>query len=384
MHCFSALAFDACALTSLLDLRKGHRFFSYLPLAHIVERCALEVLPLLLGAPVSFTEGLDTFLTDLQRSRPTLFISVPRLLLKFQQGVFAKIPPEKLERMLRIPLVGYVVRRRILKGLGLSTVRLAASGAAPLPPDILLWYRRLGLGLAEGYGMTETLITHLPHPKKVKPGYVGAALPGVEAVLTDDGELLIRSPMNMLGYYREPIATAESFASNGFFRTGDIGVIDEDGQLRLIGRIKEQFKTSKGKYVAPAPIESQLNSHPAVESCCLMGAGLPNPFAVVVLSPEARNQCADPHTRKHLEHSLANCINEINGHLDPHERVGFVAVVEGPWSVGNGLMTPTLKVKRVALENTYAALVDSWCAQKRPVIWEARERREGEALRSTA
>ena len=132
----------------------------------------------------------------------------------------------------------------------------AACGAAPLPArDPALWYRNLGLDLLEGYGMTETMITHLPRPGGVRPGYVGAALAGVETRLGPQDELLVRSPMNMRGYYREPEMTAAAFTEDGFFKTGDVVVIDSDGQMKIIGRLKEQFKTSKGKYVAPAPIE---------------------------------------------------------------------------------------------------------------------------------
>ena len=195
------------------------------------------------------------------------------------------MPRERLDRLLRIPILNRPVKRRILRRLGLGSVEHAASGAAPLPPEILNWYRKLGLDLLEGYGMTETLITHLPTPVSMRPGYVGAAIPGVETRLAENGELLIRSPMNMLGYFRDPEATRAMFTDDGFIRTGDLAHIDSDGQLKIIGRVKEQFKTSKGKYVAPAPIESQFMAHPMVEACCLMGTGMPRPFAVVVCEP---------------------------------------------------------------------------------------------------
>ena len=229
------------------------------------------------GTTSSSAKASKRFSTDLARARPTIFLSVPRLLLKFQQGVFAKIPKRKLERLLRIPILNRAVKKRVLRKLGLDTVINAASGAAPLPTEILLWYRKLGLNLAEGYGMTETLITHLPAPGSVRPGYVGCAIPGVEAKLSEDQELLIRSPMNMLGYYKNPEGTKASFTADGFFRTGDLARIDPDGQLKIIGRLKEQFKTSKGKYVMPTPIESQLLAHPVVDACCLMGAGMAHP-----------------------------------------------------------------------------------------------------------
>src|SRR6185369_5511161 len=162
MHCFEALAFDAVVCSQVFNLTVDQRILSYLPLAHVVERMGVEVVGAYLGSRIFFTEGLETFVTDLQRARPTLFLSVPRLLLKFQQGVFAKVPKEKLDKLLNIPVLNYLLKRRILRQLGLGTARLAACGAAPLPVPILLWYRNLGLELVEGYGMTETWITHLP------------------------------------------------------------------------------------------------------------------------------------------------------------------------------------------------------------------------------
>jgi len=239
MHSFNNLAFNAKALVELIKFNERERVLSYLPLAHIVERAGMEGTAIFLGYRIFFSEGIETFLKDLTRARPTIFLSVPRLLLKFQQGIFAKIPEQRLERLLRIPILNRSVKKRILKKLGLDSVLNAACGAAPLPPEILLWYRKLGLNLAEGYGMTETLVTHLPTPGSIRPGYVGSALPGVEAKVTENQELFIRSPMNMLGYYKNPESTQASFTADGFFRTGDLARIDPDGQLKIIGRLKE-------------------------------------------------------------------------------------------------------------------------------------------------
>ncbi len=364
MHSFANFAFDAKVLAELIKLTPNERVLSYLPLAHIVERAGMEGTAVWLGYRVFFTEGIDTFVADLVRARPTIFLSVPRLLLKFQQGVFAKIPEHKLERLLRIPILNRTVRKRVLRKLGLDTVLNAACGAAPLPTEILLWYRKLGLNLAEGYGMTETLITHLPAPGSLRPGYVGCAIPGVDAKVTENDELLLRSPMNMLGYYRDPEATKACFTADGFFRTGDLARIDADGQLKIIGRVKEQFKTSKGKYVMPTPIESQLLAHPVVDACCLMGAGLPRPFAVVLLANV-------PTERAVVEQTLLDLMNNVNTQLDPHEQLSFVAVAKGPWTVGNGFVTPTLKIKRNVLESRYQPCVDEWMRQNRPVVWES-------------
>jgi long-chain acyl-CoA synthetase len=371
MHRFSSFAFNAKALSRLLGLTSEQRVLSYLPLAHIVERAGMEAVSLYLGSQIFFAEGLETFVADLHRARPTIFLSVPRLLLKFQQGVLAKLPSWKLDLLLRIPIVAGLVKRKILYQLGLDTVSQAACGSAPLPTEILLWFRRLGLNLVEGYGMTETMITHLPGPGRPRPGYVGPSLEGVETRIAGDGELQVGSPMNMIGYYRDPAATSAAFTPDGFFRTGDLGVIEPDGQLRIVGRLKEQFKTSKGKYVAPAPIESRLAAHPAVDACCLMGAGQPVPFAIVLLSDEARQRSRDTAAREALERSLQAQMQEVNARLDPHERVSLIAIVDGPWSVENGLMTPTLKVKRGVLESRYQALVGEWVKLGRPVVWES-------------
>ncbi len=370
MHTFEALASNAKILAGLIKLTANERVLSYLPLAHIVERAGMEGTAIYLGYRVFFSEGVDTFLTDLARARPTIFLSVPRLLLKFQQGVFAKIPERQLERLLRIPILNRSVKKRILRKLGLDSVINAACGAAPLPPEILLWYRNLGLNLSEGYGMTETLITHLPATGSVRPGYVGCAIPGVEAKVSDDRELLIRSPMNMLGYYRDPEGTRASFTADGFFRTGDLARIDPDGQLKISGRLKEQFKTSKGKYVVPALIESHLLAHPMVDACCLMGAGMSRPFAVVLLAEEARKAAASPSQRAGVERTLSDLMNALNAQLDSYERLGFIVVAEGPWTVSNGFLTPTLKIKRSVLESCYRPCADDWTRQNRPVIWE--------------
>jgi long-chain acyl-CoA synthetase len=371
MHSFAAFRFDAKRLTELLGATDQGRALSYLPLAHIVERAGMEMPALLLGSRIFFTEGIETFLADLHRARPTIFLSVPRLLLKFQQGVFEKVPRKKLDKLLRLPIIDRYTKRRILRQLGLNTVVHAACGAAPLPTEILLWYRNLGLDLAEGYGMTETLITHLPKTGHVRPGYVGPALDGIEVKLGDNNELLVKSPMNMLGYYNNPQATRDAFTPDGFFRTGDVVQLDPDGQIKIIGRLKEQFKTSKGKYVVPAPIESRLMAHPDVEACCLMGAGHPNPFAIVLLSPEARRRCTSPAAWKSLEQSLQALLDQVNAQLDSHERVQFIAIADGPWTVGNGFMTPTLKIKRTVLENRYQSLVDNWERTNCPVVWES-------------
>lgn len=347
------------------------RLLSYLPLAHSFERSCVEASTLVGGeAHVFFAEALDTFLTDLQRARPTVFISVPRLWLKFQQGVFTKMAPEKLDRLLRIPILGRIVAKKVLKGLGLDQVRNAASGSAPIPPDLIAWYRRLGLKLYEGYGMTEdNSFSHGSNEKFNEPGYVGVAMPGVQVRISDEGEILIKSPGQFSGYYKQPELTAASFTEDGFFRTGDLGELRADGLLKITGRAKELFKTAKGKYVAPAPIENLLNAHPMVELSLVSGVGQPSAYAMVVLAESLRPQMGDPIFRARVQDELGQLLQDVNQQVPEYEHLRMIVVAREPWSIENGCLTPTMKIKRGRIEAAVAAQVEVWYTGRGPVHW---------------
>ena len=347
------------------------RMLSYLPLAHSFERSWVEASALVEGnMHVYFAESLNTFLQDLKRARPTLFISVPRLWLKFQQGVFAKIPPAKLDRLLRIPLLGRIVARKVLAGIGLDAVVHAGSGSAPLPPELILWYRRLGLRLYEGYGMTEdNSYSHSSNQESSEPGWVGVALAGVQVRLAEDGEILIKSPGGMVGYFKEPELTAASFTEDGFFRTGDLGERNAAGLLKLTGRKKELFKTAKGKYVAPAPIENRLNAHPMVELALVSGLGQPAPYAMVVLDENLRPRLGDAALRSRIDGELAQLLRDVNEGAAKHEQLQFLVVAREPWTIDNGCLTPTMKIKRSRIEAMVAGSVDRWYQQPGPVLW---------------
>jgi long-chain acyl-CoA synthetase len=369
---FEAMHVSARGVSEYLDTRSDDRMLSYLPLSHSFERWILESHALYIGCHVICAESLDTFLQDLQRARPTLFISVPRLWLKFQLGVFQKMPPKKLDRLLKIPILSGIVKKKILTGLGLNHVRFAGSGSAPIPKEVIEWYRSLGLELLEGYGMTENMsFSHISKPGQVRVGYVGSPLPGVEQQISEEGEILVKSPGNMTGYYKMPEKTAEEFTEDGFFKTGDQGDIDELGRLKITGRLKELFKTSKGKYVAPVPIENLINNHPRVEACCVSGSGHPQPHAVVMLSEEARGALAQESERAAIESDLNAHLESINATLPHHERLAFLAVAQDEWLPENGFLTPTMKLKRSRLEKTYGEFAEEWYAQKKPIVWQA-------------
>ncbi|SFR38055.1 Long-chain acyl-CoA synthetase (AMP-forming) [Marinobacter gudaonensis] len=371
MLSFGNMAFAAEGGMEVLKVGSDERMLSYLPLAHVFERTFVELASLYAGFQLYFAESLDTFVQDLQRAQPTLFLSVPRLWVKFQHGVLQKLPKQKLERLLKIPVVNKLIKKKILKGLGLNKVKLAGSGSAPLASDVLDWYRNLGLELLEGYGMSENFAySHMNKPGRSRTGYVGESLPGVETRISEEGEVQIKSPATMMGYYKDEEKTREAFTEDGFLKTGDKGEIDEMGRLKLTGRIKEIFKTSKGKYIAPAPIENRLMSHDAIEMVCVSGANQTQPHALVMLGEEVRPKMADEAFRKEIEESFKKLIADVNKTVDPHEQLAFITVVSDEWSIENSFLTPTLKLKRNVVEDAYQEKVDSWYAKRQPVIWQ--------------
>jgi long-subunit acyl-CoA synthetase (AMP-forming) len=371
MLSFYNMAYAAEGGMEVLGVGSDERMLSYLPLAHVFERTFVELASLYAGFHLYFAESLDTFVQDLQRAQPTLFLSVPRLWVKFQHGVLQKLPKKKLDRMMKIPVVNKLIKKKILKGLGLDKVKLAGSGSAPLASDVLDWYRNLGLELLEGYGMSENFAySHMSKPGRSRTGYVGESAPGVETRISPEGEIQIKSPATMMGYYKDEEKTREAFTEDGFLKTGDKGEIDEMGRLKITGRIKEIFKTSKGKYIAPAPIENRLMSHDAIEMVCVSGANQTQPHALVMLGEEARPKMADEAFRNEIEESFKKLIADVNKTVDPHEQLAFITVVSDEWSIENSFLTPTMKLKRNVVEDAYQEKVDKWYAQRQPVIWQ--------------
>ena len=372
MHSFATFAWGmSSALKRVPYINSGARMLSYLPLAHVAERTLVEHGVLATGMHVYFAESLDTFTTDLQRARPTLFFSVPRLWVKFQQGISAKMPPAKLDRLLQIPILGGFVRRKILTALGLQDCVFAAGGAAPMPPDLLRWYKKLNLDLAEVYGMTENCgVSHATLPGQQRPGTVGLPYEGVESRLDPvTSEIQMRAPCLMLGYYKQPDVTRQAMTDDGWLRTGDKGALDAEGNLKITGRVKDLFKTSKGKYVAPAPIEDKLVMNTAIEACCVTGANLGQPLALAMLNPDAVKKASTAAGKAELEASLTDHIQRINEGLDPHEQLDCIVLMTDAWTVDNDLITPTFKVKRNRIEDLFAKNYDRWVGMRKKVIW---------------
>jgi long-chain acyl-CoA synthetase len=362
----SAKAFAIAGGRSVKELQitEQDQFFSYLPLSHAAERFLVEMNALYSGGRVDFVESLETFASDLRHVRPTVFFSVPRLWTRFQQGVLEKLPQPKLARLLGIPLIGGLVARKIRKGLGLDRARILVSGAAAIPRALLDWYQSIGITICEGYGMTEHLAYGcFNRPGQVRFGTVGRPMPGNELRIAENGEILLRCPSLMLGYYQDPEKTAETI-TDGWLHTGDKGEVDAAGYLKITGRVKDIFKTSKGKYIAPAPIEGEIAKNLWVEQVCLMGSNLDQPLALIELSPAAREQA-----REHVAADLAQTLQQLNTQLQPHERLSHFVLVSEAWTVDNGCMTPTMKIRRNVLEARFADQLSELDA-KQPLHWQ--------------
>ena len=218
--------------------------------------------------------------------------------------------------------------------------------------------------------MTEDFAySHNSTPAINAPGYVGVPLPGVQVRISEEGEILIKSPGQMVGYYKRPDLDAESFTADGFFRTGDRGEQRADGLLKITGRVKELFKTAKGKYVAPAPIENLLNAHPMVELTLVSGVGQVSAYAMVVLAEDLRPKVRDPAVRAHVQDELSQLLKQVNQGLADYEQLRMIVVAPEPWTVENGFLTPTMKIRRTRIEAAVDPQLQAWYTQKGVVHW---------------
>ncbi len=367
MHSFRTIAFASIGYRKYLGFSREDQLFSYLPLSHVAERVLVEMMGLYGGATISFAGALETFGRNLREVAPTAFFSVPRLWMKFQQGVLEKMPQEKLDRLLKVPLLNRWVKYKIKKGLGLHRSVRMGSGAAPIAPALLEWFRKIDIEILEGYGLTENFGFATSTPKgEVKIGTVGRVMPDAELKIDLGGEILTKSGANTLGYYKDPVATAMIFNDEGFLRTGDIGQIDSDGYLRITGRVKEIFKTDKGKYIAPSPIEHKFIAESTyIEQLCVTGQSLSQPIALCVLNAMARQQ-----PREDVTKAMADSLRRLNAQLEKHEQIERCILIDGEWTVDAGLMTPTLKIRRHTIEARYKDLIARSSRIRDSVIWE--------------
>ena len=365
MHTVGNFMESMHTLIKLYQLPIHMRLFSYLPLAHAAERL-IAISGIMRGGTITFAESLDTFAKDLEGTQPHIFFAVPRIWTKFQEKILDNLSQKKLNILLKIPVLNTIIRRKLTNKLGLKEAIFISSAAAPIAPDLIQWYRKLGITIFQGYGMTEDCcVSHFNLPNNDKIGTVGKPLFNVEAKLSSEGEICVKNPCLMKGYYKSPEMTASVFTEDGYLKTGDIGEYDHDGYLTITGRVKDQFKTDKGKYISPAPLELELEKSVDVEQVCIVGTGIPQPIALVTLSELGKNKSKDG-----LVASLEQRMNTMNSLFEKHEKIEKIVIMKEDWNVENGLTTPTLKVKRNSIEKIHQPYYKHWFNTSQKIIFE--------------
>lgn len=344
----------------------NQKYLSYLPLNHVGERIGVEINCLATGGTMSFGQSIDTFAKNLQDVQPTMFFSVPRIWTKFYQGVLARIPEKKLNMLMKLPVIGKIVKNKIRYGLGMRDAKIVATGAAITPKHIKEWFKKFDIHLIESYGMTEACGSISNGVDKNTPAdSVGKVVPFCEVKIhPETGEILMKTPHMMLGYYKEPDKTAEVI-KDGWIYSGDKGELDENGYLKLIGRVSDSFKTAKGKFIVPNPIEEALSRNQFIEQVCLTGMTSPQPIALINLSEDAEK--TDKNT---IEKSLNQSLEKLNEELAAYQKVSTIVITKEVWNEQNQLLTPTLKVRRNQIDKKYADFYLAWHEVEGCLIWE--------------
>ncbi|SDS42086.1 Long-chain acyl-CoA synthetase (AMP-forming) [Halopseudomonas litoralis] len=365
MLSFASMHFAASNFLRLFLVTDRDRVLSYLPLSHVAERQFIEMQSLLSGMTVYFVQSRATFIDDLRRARPTLFLGTPATWQQLRQGVMRRAQQRILDTALKIPLLGKRVATSMLEQQGLDQLRFGVTSGDVASAELLEWYHRIGLKLFEVYGLTENCgYSHVGRPGRLRPGWCGLPNPGVECRLDENQEVLVRSQANMLGYYRDPERTARMLDEQGFLRTGDRGEIDQDGFLRLSGRITDLFHTADGRQIIPQPVEHRLLAHGFVQHACVLGEGLPLSLALITLTEPGREAA-----RHEVERELESLLHALNEPLPRAGRLGCLVVVSDDWSADNGYVTGTMQLRRGVIGARYHEWLGDWSVRGTTIVW---------------
>ncbi|WP_241480340.1 AMP-binding protein [Legionella norrlandica] len=344
-----------------------YKLISYLPLAHVYERSAIQLGSVAINATVSFVESLDKFAENLREIQPTFFTAVPRIWGVFKQKIEQKLSPTTLNFLLKIPLVSTLIKRKIIHSLGLNQCTNCFCGASHLPNSIFDFFEKLGIFIQEGYGQTENMAyATLSMLDDRKRGYVGTPRLEVEIKVGKENELLMKGPCLMAGYYKSEQATKNAFTEEGWLRTGDVVDVDDKDRVKILGRLSENFKNQTGEFIAPSPIEKLFSTNSMIEQICLVGSGLPSNVLLVTLNESVRLGMP----KEEVNHLLLDTLKQVNSKLAKYEKVSHIIILKDTWTTENNKLTPTLKVKRRVIEENYADLIQKALKQRQPVVWE--------------
>ncbi len=383
-------AHDVLAPTLGLE---GHRFLSFLPLSHAYEHTAGQMLPVSLGAEIYYAQSVEKLAANMEEARPTIMVVVPRLFEMLRQRVQSRIAKEgglrarlfgqaialgvkryrdpaslSLRERLLDKMLDRLVRAKVRKRFG-GRIKALVSGGAPLNPEVGEFFTALGLRLLQGYGQTESApIISVNRPENPKMHTVGPPLKSVRVQIAEDGEILVQGELVMKGYWRDEAATAQALA-DGWLHTGDIGMIDEDGHLVITDRKKDIIVLDKGENISPARVEGMLTLEPEIAQAMVYGDS--RPYLVGLIVPDAEwaaawaaerglsPQLAELAGREDFKRTVEAAVERVNRRLAALERVRRTAILADPFTIENGMMTPTLKIRRHKVKEAYGTLIES-------------------------
>ncbi len=382
--------------STVIRLDETDSSLSFLPLSHAYERTGGYYLLFACGAKIYLAESIETISLNMSEAKPTIIFTVPRLFDRIRSSIMKSVTSEggmkekiffwavstgeKYHKQLAVgkvsPLLAVqhnladkLVYSKIRKKFG-GRLRYFVSGGAALPQKTGEFFQSIGITIMEGFGLTETSpVTHVNRPEKVKFGTVGPPVKNVEVKIAPDGEIMLKGPNIMKGYWKDEAATAEVI-KDGWFYTGDIGVIDSDGYLKITDRKKHIIVTSGGKNIAPLPIENMILDSPYVDQVMIVGEK--RPFLIALIVPDflklrdfaAEHQIKSANTKelianKEVVQIYEKLLKSISRQLATHEKVRKFLLIDEPFTIENGMMTPTLKLKRKEIISKYSAEIDN-------------------------
>ena len=342
-------------------------FISYLPLNHIFERVVIEWCSFRYGGIISFVETIDTFGKNLKAVQPHVFAAAPRVWTKLQVGILSKFSQKKLDILLNIPLISGLLKKLIKKGLGFTRTRIAVSGSAPMPVELIEWFRKVGIFITNGYGMTENcaICSSVDGKDFDKLNTVGKPQKGVDLKIDEEtGEILMRGPFVMIGYYKNEELTEQTLRG-GWLHTGDKGFLDKDNYLHITGRVADSFKTSKGEYIEPLTLEQYFVNINEIEEVCVVGLGIAQPICLVQLS-EIGKKCSN----EEISNLLLERLNEVNSEVVNYKKISTLIIVKEEWTQENGIVGPTQKLKRGKIQDKYSNYYLKWHESDQKIIFE--------------
>jgi len=388
---------QADAVVPALGISEHDQLLSYLPLCHVAEKIFSLFTPLTAGAVVHFGEAIETVQSALREVAPTVFLGVPRIWEKMHASAVLKMRDSS---WLKRTLFNFFVRRgraiaerrregregvldRVLwalgsllifwplrERLGMRRCRVPVTGAAPISAELLEWFQGIGVPLLEGYGMTECGgVSHVNLPGRELLGSVGCTIEGVECQIADDGEILMRGAVVLDGYLHNDEATRDTVDDAGWLHTGDIGVLDERGYLRITGRKKEIIITAGGKNLSPEKIENALKTSPYVKEAVAIGDGRKFISALIQIDQDAVGDWAtrrslpftsfgDLAAKNEVVDLIGAEIKQANEQLARVESVRSFRLLPEQLNQDDGTLTPTQKVRRRQIHERYGSIIE--------------------------